>query len=93
MGSPGWCSILDTEKTADETTAAIMSQRLRDIQASNSTRPFFMAVGFLKPHLPYAAPCRYYATIDQKWDPVSGEGFPIANDSALKMPVGAPRLA
>jgi iduronate 2-sulfatase len=93
MGSPGWCSILDTEKTADETTAAVMTQRLRDIEASTTTRPFFMAVGFLKPHLPYAAPARYYAAVDKKWDPVSGAGFPIANASALQMPVGAPRLA
>ncbi len=49
-----WCSVVDSEPTADETTAAIMTQRMRDIHASNTTRPFFMAVGFLKPHLPYA---------------------------------------
>ena len=49
-----WCSVVDSEPTADETTAAIMTQRMRDIQASNTTRPFFMACGFLKPHLPCA---------------------------------------
>lgn len=87
-----WCSVVDSEPTADETTAAIMTKRLRDIQASNTTRPFFMAIGFLKPHLPYAAPARYYDAVDAKWDPAAG-GFPIANATAMQMPLNAPRLA
>jgi arylsulfatase A-like enzyme len=69
-----------------------MTKRLRDIQASNTTRPFFMAIGFLKPHLPYAAPARYYDAVDAKWDPAAG-GFPIANATAMQMPLNAPRLA
>eukprot|EP01043_Picozoa_sp_COSAG02_P008891 COSAG02_NODE_293_length_25438_cov_52.630254_4_plen_156_part_00 len=85
---------MDSEVTADETTAAIMTQRMRDIHASNTTRPFFMACGFLKPHLPYAAPSRYYAAVDAKWDQSSATGgFPIANATAMQMPAGAPRLA
>jgi hypothetical protein len=89
-----WCSVVDSEPTADETTAAIMTQRMRDIHKSNTTRPFFMAIGFLKPHLPYAAPARYYKAVDAKWDPASADGgFPIANATAMRMPLGAPRLA
>ena len=85
-----WCAVDNALETADEKMAAVMTQRLRDIVASKTTRPFFMSVGFLKPHLPYAAPVRYYDAVDKKF---GADGFPIANASGMQMPVGAPRLA
>ena len=85
-----WCAVDNALETADEKMAAVMTQRLRDIVASKTTRPFFMSVGFLKPHLPYAAPVRYYDAVDKKF---GADGFPIANASGMQMPLGAPRLA
>lgn len=47
----------------DETYAdgQIAAEAMRRLQAAkNSTQPFFIAVGFLKPHLPFVAPKRYW---------------------------------
>ena len=52
--------------------------------AANPQSPFFLAVGFLKPHLPFCAPKRY-------WDLYDRAAFPIAPLSAL--PDGAPDFA
>lgn len=46
--------------------------------------PFFLAVGFMKPHLPYVAPKRY-------WDLYKREEIPLAANPFL--PKGAPRFA
>ncbi len=43
---------------ADGKTAAHAVQMLRRLK--NQNRRFFLAVGFLKPHLPFVAPKRYY---------------------------------
>ncbi len=48
------------------------------------TEPFFMAVGFSKPHLPFVAPKRY-------WDLYDREKIPLAQNGALNR--GAPRMA
>ena len=46
--------------------------------------PFFLAVGFMKPHLPYVAPKRY-------WDLYRREEIPLASNPFL--PEGAPQFA
>lgn len=52
--------------------------------ASERDQPFFMAVGFLKPHLPFTAPLSY-------WDLYREEDIHLANNPL--MPVGVPRRA
>lgn len=47
-------------------------------------RPFFLAVGFYKPHLPFVAPKRY-------WDLHDPQSLPIASNPAL--PADAPAIA
>ncbi|MDB6130510.1 MAG: sulfatase [Verrucomicrobiales bacterium] len=65
-------------RIADETIL-----RLRSAKAKTN-EPFFMAVGFLKPHLPFCAPKKY-------WDLYNREKFTVP---ALKSPpVGAPKYA
>ena len=58
------------------------------LQAINSLRknkdkPFFMCVGFAKPHLPFAAPKKY-------WDLYNREQFSVPD---RRRPTGAPKLA
>ena len=52
--------------------------------ASQRDQPFFMAVGFLKPHLPFTVPLRY-------WDLYLEDDIDLASNPL--MPVGAPRQA
>lgn len=57
-------------------------QRLR--AAKERGGPFFMATGFVKPHLPFVAPKKY-------WDLYSSTDFPLA--SIQTPPTGAPTYA
>ncbi len=50
----------------------------------NPAKPFFLGVGFMKPHLPFVAPKKY-------WDLYQRDSFPLP---ALKTPpIGAPEFA
>ena len=62
---------------ADQAMASLESASQRD-------QPFFIAVGFLKPHLPFTVPLRY-------WDLYNEEDIDLASNPL--MPVGAPREA
>ena len=55
-----------------------------EVLEANRDRPFFLAVGFLKPHLPFVAPKRY-------WD-LFPEGA-LAPDPQREPPRGAPSFA
>jgi arylsulfatase A-like enzyme len=48
----------------DGGVAELAIQALRDIKAKN--QPFFLAVGFIKPHLPFVAPKKYWDLYDPK---------------------------
>ena len=62
---------------ADQAIASLESASERD-------QPFFMAVGFLKPHLPFTVPLRY-------WDLYNEADINLASNPL--MPMGAPRQA
>jgi len=64
----------------------IASESIRRLQAAKKRRdtPFFLAVGFVKPHLPFTAPSKYW----NMHDPAS---FPLATQK--KLPKGAPEIA
>lgn len=64
----------------------IADEAIRRLRAAKERRgePFFMGVGFLKPHLPFCAPKKY-------WDLYRAEAFPLP---AIKNPpAGAPEFA
>ena len=65
-------------KIADEAI-----KRIREA-AKNPSQPMFLAVGFLKPHLPFCAPRKY-------WDLYNRDSFPLAGET--RPPEGAPSFA
>ena len=73
-------------KSADElpdgATAAEAVKRLHDLKAKG--QPFFFAVGFLKPHLPFVAPKKY-------WDLYDPDTIPLP--AIEHLPDGAPEFA
>jgi choline-sulfatase len=55
------------EELPDGATASEAVRRLRVLKAQG--KPFFLAVGFYKPHLPFVAPKRYWDAYDPKQIP------------------------
>ncbi len=56
-------------------------EQLREL--ASSEQPFFLGVGFFKPHLPFAAPKRY-------WDLYDRDALPLADEQ--ERPEGMPRI-
>jgi len=75
-------SEMTDDQLSDGATAAEAVQRLHELK-SNS-KPFFLAVGFLKPHLPFIAPKKY-------WDLYDPNQIPMPATDQL--PEGAPEFA
>ncbi|WP_325282653.1 sulfatase [Sphingomonas sp.] len=67
---------------ADGRTARRAGQRLRELKTAAS--PFFLAVGFARPHLPFSVPKRY-------WDMYDPAKLPMPEFEQL--PAGAPAFA
>jgi arylsulfatase A-like enzyme len=71
--------------------------RLREV--SKADKPFFLAVGFLKPHLPFIAPKRYWDLYDPAQIPPAPNPFPpqgvtkfsLANSGELRSYDGMPK--
>ncbi len=70
------------DELPDGFTAAEATKRLHDLKAKGG--PFFLAVGFLKPHLPFVAPKKY-------WDLYDPAKIPLPTIDHL--PDGAPAFA
>lgn len=70
------------EELPDGATAAEAVKRLHALKARGE--PFFLAVGFLKPHLPFVAPRKY-------WDLYDPERIPLPAIDHL--PGGSPQFA
>lgn len=71
------------EAYADGRIAALATERLQ-ARATEPDQPFFMAVGFARPHLPFSAPRRY-------WDLYPHDRIPLTLNPLP--PVGAPGYA
>ena len=70
------------DELPDGYTAAEAVRRLHDLKGQG--QPFFLAVGFLKPHLPFVAPKKY-------WDLYDPDKIPVPAIDHL--PEGAPDFA
>ena len=82
-GPPTEVADVPDETYADGAVANQAIVRLRRASEDPKT-PFFLAVGFVKPHLPFVAPKRY-------WDLFEPNKFPLA--SYQSAPAGAPQVA
>jgi arylsulfatase A-like enzyme len=70
--SPGWLYSIERKEyfnytdennrdlTPDEMHAEWASARIRELESQNEKRPFFLAVGFVRPHTPLYAPKRFF---------------------------------
>lgn len=74
---------VDDEAYGDGLTAKEAVTRLQ-LAATKSDEPFFMAVGFIRPHLPFVAPKKYWDLYDPAMLPMPTVTTP---------PVGAPDYA
>ena len=82
-GAPTEAADVPDEGYPDGRIAAEAVRRLR-AAAEKPATPFFIAVGFLKPHLPFCAPKKY-------WDLYDRAAFPLAERRTP--PEGAPAFA
>ena len=73
---------VDDDAYADGRIAREGIERLRGYKKSG--QPFFLALGFTKPHLPFCAPKKYWEKYDRKTLPLA---------SYTKPPAGAPAYA
>lgn len=79
---PTECEDVPDNAYHDGEIADLAVATLKELAAA--ANPFFLAVGFSKPHLPFVAPKRY-------WDLYQREAMPLAKFTTL--PVGAPQIA
>ena len=70
------------DELPDGYTAAAAVRRLHELKTKD--QPFFLAVGFLKPHLPFVAPKKY-------WDLYDPDKIPLP--AIEHLPEGAPAFA
>ena len=82
-GSAWEIADVDDEAYSDGRIASQGIRRLR-FAARKKEEPFFLALGFVKPHLPFTAPKRY-------WDRHDPNAFPLASDQ--RHPEGAPEFS
>ncbi|GIW96762.1 MAG: iduronate-2-sulfatase [Pirellulaceae bacterium] len=77
---------VDDEAYADGRVAAETARRLElaKQRRERDGTPFFIAVGFARPHLPFCAPKKY-------WDAIDPHDLPLPDYEEL--PVGAPAVA
>ncbi len=77
---PAWEIATAPEETLPD--YKIASQGIAALQAMKAKgQPFFLAVGFLKPHLPFVAPRRYWEMYDRNSIPVAENTRPPAHAS------------
>jgi len=71
---------------ADGRLAAQAIDRLRRFR--QRAEPFFLAVGFVRPHLPFSAPERFWALHDPETLPLAAQSAPPASAPAFAVQLG-----
>ena len=74
-----------TSRDEDYADGRVAAEAIRRLQAASKRKnPFFMAVGFVRPHLPFSAPSSY-------WDLHEPDQLPLPQ--TLDHPTGSPKIA
>ena len=72
-------------KDSDHIDGKVADAAIRKLrQLKQSSKPFFLAVGFRKPHMPFSAPAKYWALYNRA---------KLARPQNPQMPQGAPSIA
>jgi iduronate 2-sulfatase len=66
---PYECADVSDDSYPDGLTANLAIKKMREL--SGQEKPFCLAVGFFKPHLPFTAPKKYWDLYDEKTIPLS----------------------
>jgi len=83
MTGPAYeCADVPDNAYSDGTIADAAIEMLRAAQ----DRPFFLAVGFLKPHLPFVAPQKYWDLYQRDAIPMAPNPFPPKNAPKFALP-------
>ncbi|WP_226332606.1 sulfatase [Echinicola marina] len=67
---------VEDEGYPDGLTANLAIKKLKELKSQKEGEPFFLGVGFFKPHLPFTAPKKY-------WDLYDEEDIPLAPFAAV----------
>ena len=82
-----WCSVEDTERFQDTQIASTALELLSNV-TRNEERPFFLAVGFRKPHVQWRAPTRAFEAYPQNASLASRPKAPRQHvDLAFHVPI------
>lgn len=81
-----WCRIDDANATFEDSLILDEAIRRLEIAAKDRLRPFFVNVGFHKPHTPYRAPGAFYDLYPDASDIAVAKypNFPVAHDELGK---------
>jgi len=75
----------------DGGVAQTAAKRIREF--ANQKQPFFLAVGFVKPHLPFIAPKKYWDLYDRKTLPLAAfQQFPVGSPDVAQRNPGSEEL-
>ncbi|MFC2097922.1 sulfatase [Bacteroidota bacterium] len=70
---PYECSEVEDDGYVDGLTANLALLKLKEL--SKTKQPFFLGVGFFKPHLPFTAPKKYWDMYDEDNIPLTSSNF------------------
>ncbi len=74
---------VDDTGYVDALTAQLAIKKLRELK--NKKQPFFLGVGFFKPHLPFTSPAKYWNMYDEDEIPLAPVRRIPENSSALSL--------
>jgi arylsulfatase A-like enzyme len=80
---PYECADVNDDGYPDGLTAALAVKKLKELK--NKRQPFFLGVGFFKPHLPFTAPKKY-------WDLYNESGIPLTPSPDIPLHVNKASL-